>query len=52
MADEIKTMNQAVKIMTEREGKYLTFTPVMAIQYCRHKIQIMIKGFSRWFFSF
>jgi purine-binding chemotaxis protein CheW len=26
MADETKTMDQAVKAMTEREGKYLTFT--------------------------
>jgi len=26
MTDETKTMNQAVKAMTEKEGKYLTFT--------------------------
>jgi len=26
MADETKTMDQAVKAMTEKEGKYLTFT--------------------------
>ena len=26
MADETKTIDQAVKAMTDREGKYLTFS--------------------------